>query len=150
MMLGGNLNARPPGAWSPQASECEAIMSKAKSKEYEALVKKARELLDEAGCMRDMDGEEVLAETLVPEAKEYIAETIDDPEALYDPEIWDRPGFTLVLSWLAQKWHQKCQKLAPRVSKTPEQYLTKEQQKVWLDSAAAELTREIAQRRPLN
>ena len=139
-----------PARRSPQASECEAIMSKAKTKEYEALAKKVGELLDEAGCMRDMDGEEVLAETLVPEAKEYIAETIDDPEALYDPEIWDRPGFTLVLSWLAQKWHQKCQKLAPRVSKNPEQYLTEEQQKACLDSAAAELTREIAQQRPLN
>ena len=86
-------------------------MSKAKTKEYEALAKKVGELLDEAGCMRDMDGEEVLAETLVPEAKEYIAETIDDPEALYDPEIWDRPGFTLVLSWLAQK-------KAPKMPKT--------------------------------
>ena len=29
--------------------------------------------------------------------KEYILETIDDPEATYDPEIWDTPGFTLVL-----------------------------------------------------
>jgi hypothetical protein len=29
-----------------------------------------------------------------------------DPEALYDPEIWDTPGFTLVLSWLAQKWQK--------------------------------------------
>src|SRR5262252_10864086 len=24
----------------------------------------------------------------------YISETIDDPEAIYDPEIWDTPGFT--------------------------------------------------------
>jgi hypothetical protein len=38
--------------------------------------------------------------------KEYISETICDPEAIYDPEIWDTPGFTLVLSWLAQKWQQ--------------------------------------------
>jgi hypothetical protein len=27
---------------------------------------------------------------------------INDPEALYDPELWDTPGFTLVLSWLEQ------------------------------------------------
>jgi hypothetical protein len=30
----------------------------------------------------------VPAETIVPNAKEYISETIDDPEAIYDPEIW--------------------------------------------------------------
>jgi hypothetical protein len=70
--------------------------------------------------------------------------------ALYDPEIWDEPGFTLVLSWLAQKWQRKCCKLAPRGSKNPEQYLTKEQQQTCLDSAAAELIREIRQQRPLN
>jgi hypothetical protein len=125
-------------------------MSKAKTREYEALLKKVGEMFDETGCVPGMDGGEVITERLVPDAKEYIAETIDDPEALYDPEIWDRPGFALVLSWLAQKWHQKCQKLAPRVSKNPEQYLTKEQQKTCLDSAAVELIREIAQRRPLN
>jgi hypothetical protein len=120
------------------------------TKEYEALLKKVGEMFDEARCMPGIDGEEALAERLVSEAKEYISETIDDPEALYVPEILDRPGFTLILSWLAQKWHQKCQKLAPRVSKNPEQYLTKEQQKACLDSAAVELIREIAQRRPLN
>jgi hypothetical protein len=49
---------------------------------------------------------------------------------MYGPEIWDTPGFALVLSWLAQKWNRRCHKLAPRVSKNPEQYLTKEQQKV--------------------
>jgi len=31
----------------------------------------------------------------------------DYAEAIYDPEIWDTPGFTLVLSWLAQKWQQR-------------------------------------------
>jgi hypothetical protein len=124
-------------------------MSKAKTKEYETLLKKVGDMVDETGCVPVIDEEEALGR-LVPEAKEYISETIDDPEALYDPEIWNRPGFALVLSWLAQKWHQKCQKLAPRVSKNPEQYLTKEQQKACLDSAAVELIREIAQRQPLN
>src|SRR5262249_21066760 len=85
---------------------------------------------------------------MVPDAKEYILETINDPEASYDPEIWDTPGFTLVLSWLAQKWQQKCRKLAPRSgNKNAVQYLTKEQQKSCLDSAAAELIREITQQR---
>src|SRR5262245_53185002 len=124
-------------------------MSKAKTKEYEALLKKVGEMVDEMGSVTGIDGEGALRR-LVPEAKEYISETIDDPEALYDPEIWDRPGFALVLSWLAQKWCEKCRKLAPRVSKNTEQYLTREQQKVCLDSAAVELTREIAQGQPLN
>jgi hypothetical protein len=97
-----------------------------------------------------IDGEEVPAETIVPNAKEYISETIDDPEAIYDPEIWDTSGFALVLSWLAQKWNERCRKLAPRGSKNPEQNLTKEQQKACLDSAAAELIREITQGRSLN
>src|SRR4029077_12272928 len=95
------------------------------------------------------DGEEVRAETMVPDAKEYISESIDNPEKPYDSETWDRPGFTLVLSWLAQKWLQKCYKLAPRGNKNPEQYLSKEQQKACLDSAAAELVRGITQHRPL-
>src|SRR5262249_60866878 len=95
--------------------------------------------------------EEVTDETMVPDAKEYILETINDPEAFYDPEIWDTPGFTLVLSWLAQKWQQKYRTLAPRGgNKNAVQYLTKEQQKACLDSAAAELTREIRQQPPLN
>jgi hypothetical protein len=87
---------------------------------------------------------------LKQEKPTYILETINDPEAFYDPEIWDTPGFTLVLSWLAQKWQQKCRKLAPRGNKNPVQYLTREQQKARLDSAAAELIREITQQRPLH
>jgi hypothetical protein len=125
-------------------------MSKAITKEDMALLKNASEMFDETGCVPGIDGEEVPAERIVPDAKEYISGTIDDPEALYDPEIWDTPGLMLVLSWLAQKWHQRCHKLAPRGNKNPEQYLTKEQQKACLDSAAAELIREITQRRPLN
>jgi hypothetical protein len=92
----------------------------------------------------------VPAERIVPDAKEYISDTINDPEAIYDPEIWDTPGFALVLSWLAQKWNRRCQKLAPSGTKSPEQYLTKEQQKACLDSAAAELIREITHGRSLN
>jgi hypothetical protein len=41
-------------------------------------------------------------------------ETINDPEAFYGPEIWDTPGFTLVLSSLAQKWQQKYRKRTSR------------------------------------
>ena len=111
-------------------------MSKAITKECMALLKEASEMFDETGCVPGFDGEQVPAERIVPDAKEYISETIDDPEAIYDSEIWDTPGFALVLSWLAQKWHR--------------QYLTKEQQEACLESAAAELIREITQGRALN
>jgi hypothetical protein len=99
------------------------------TKDDMALLKEAGEMFNETGCVPGIDGEQVPAERIVPDVKEYISETIDDPEAIYDPEIWDTPGFTLVLSWLAQKWQRRCHKLIPRGSKNPEQYLTKEQQK---------------------
>ena len=124
-------------------------MSKATTKEVRALLETASEMFDETGCVPGIHGEEVRAETMVPDAKKYISESIDNPEVLCDSETWDRPGFTLVLSWLAQKWLQKCHKLA-RGSKNPEQHLTKEQQKACLNSAAAELIREITQRQSLN
>ena len=54
-----------------------------------ALLDEACEMFAETGCVPGIDGEEVPAETIVPEAKEYISQTIDDPEAIYDPEIWD-------------------------------------------------------------
>ena len=117
-------------------------------KECMALLKEASEMFSETGCVPGIAGEEVPAETIVPDAKEYISETIDDPEAIYDPKIWDTSGFALVLSWLAQKWNQKCRTLTS--SKNPEQYPTKEQQKACLEMAAAELIREITQVRSLN
>src|SRR6516164_1253024 len=143
-----SANTMLDGGWtSGQAAEA---MSNAKSKEYRALLEEAVEMFDETGCVCCLDGEEAPAESIVPDAKEYIAETIENPEATYDPKIWDAPGFALLVSWLAQKWRQRCQKLAPRGSKDPAQYLTKEQQKACLDSAAVELIREITQRRPLD
>src|SRR5262245_55638872 len=125
-------------------------MRNAIPKQCLALLKEASEMFEETGCVPGIDGEEVPAEKIVPEAKEYISETIDDPKAIYDPTIWDTPGLALVVSWLSQKWQQKCQKFTPRRSKNPEQHLTKEQQKACLDSAAAELIREITHGRSLS
>ena len=125
-------------------------MSEVITKKQRALLKEASEMFDETGRVPGIDREQVPAEMIVPDVKKYISETIDDPETMYDPEIWEAPGFSLVLSWLAQKWHRKCLKLAPGRSRNPQQYLTKEQQGACLDSAAAELIREIKQRRPLN
>jgi hypothetical protein len=65
-------------------------------KEYMALLKEASGMFSETGCVPGIDGEEVPAETIGLDAKEYISETIDDPEAIYDPEIWDTSGFALV------------------------------------------------------
>jgi hypothetical protein len=118
-------------------------MSNAIPKQYLALLKEASEMFEETGCVPGVDGEEVPAERMVPDAKEYISETIDDPKAIYDPAIWDTPGFALVVSWLSQKWQRRCQSLAPRRSKNPAQHLTKEQQRACLDAAAAELVHEI-------
>jgi len=81
-------------------------MRKADIEEYRELLQQASEMFDETGCVPGVDGEEAPAERIVPDAKEYISETIDNPDAIYDPKIWDTPGFTLVLSWLAQKWRQ--------------------------------------------
>jgi hypothetical protein len=125
-------------------------MGNALTQEARTLLEKASEMFDETGCVPGFDGEEVSAETMVPDAKEYILETINDLEAFYDPKIWDTPGFALVLSWLAQKWQRKCRMLAPRGNRNPEQYLTKEEQQTCLDSAAAELIRELRQQRPLS
>src|SRR5260370_22558796 len=82
-------------------------MSKAITEECMALLKEASEMFEETGCVPGIDGEQVPAEMIVPDAKEYILETIDDPETMYDPEIWDTPGFALVLpltsSWNSQR-----------------------------------------------
>jgi hypothetical protein len=77
------------------------------------LVEEASEMFEETGCVPDLDGKKVRAEKIVPRAKRYILETIDNPKASYDATIWHSPGYTLVLSWLSQKWLKYCQKLAP-------------------------------------
>jgi hypothetical protein len=125
-------------------------MSKAIPNDYMALLKEASEMFEETGCVTGIDGEQVPAESIVPDAKEYISETIDDPRSIYDPAIWDTPGFALVVSWLAQKWQRRCQIFAPRRSKNPAQHLTNEQQKACLDSAAADLIHEITHGGSLN
>jgi hypothetical protein len=48
-------------------------MSDALPKEARTLLEKASEMFDETGCVPGFDGEEVPAETIVPDAKEYIS-----------------------------------------------------------------------------
>jgi hypothetical protein len=49
-------------------------MSKAITKECMALLKEASEMFDETGRVPGIDGEQVPAETIVPDAKAYISE----------------------------------------------------------------------------
>ena len=65
-------------------------------------------MFNETGCVPGIDGEQVPAENIVPDVKEYISETINDPEAIYEPEIWDGPYGSVmkqrgvsILSWSA-------------------------------------------------
>ena len=104
-------------------------------------------MFEETGCVPDVDGKKVRAEKIVPHAKRYILETIDNPKASYDATIWHSPGYTLVLSWLSQKWLKYCQKLAPTVLKDVDLHLPKGKRKLCLDWAADELTRQITRRR---
>ena len=48
----------------------ERIMSKAITKDDMALLKEASEMFSETGCVPGIDGEEVPAETIVPDVKE--------------------------------------------------------------------------------
>jgi len=41
-------------------------------------------MFEETGCVPGADGEPVRAATIVPDVKEYISDTIDDPQAIYD------------------------------------------------------------------
>ena len=50
-------------------------MSKAITKEDMALLKEAGEMFNETGCVPGIDGEQVPAERIVPDAKTYISET---------------------------------------------------------------------------
>jgi hypothetical protein len=66
-------------------------MRSALTKEARTLLERASEMFDETGCVPGFNGEEVPTAMIVPDAKEFISETIDDPEAPYDPETWDTP-----------------------------------------------------------
>ena len=61
-----------------RAAAHRLTMSNAIPKECMALLKEASEMFEETGCVPGIDGEPVRAETMVPDAKEYISETIDD------------------------------------------------------------------------
>ena len=47
-------------------------MSRALTKEDRALLEEAGEMFNETGCVPGIDGEQVPAERIVPDAKEYF------------------------------------------------------------------------------
>ena len=53
---------------TPQLAASSLTMSKAIPKECLALLKEPSEMFSEIGCVPDIDGEEVPAETIVPDA----------------------------------------------------------------------------------
>jgi len=53
-----------------------------------ALLKEASEIFNETGCVPGIDGEQVPTERIVPDAKAYISETIDDPEIRRLGYVW--------------------------------------------------------------
>ena len=69
------------------------------TKDDMALLKEASEMFNGTGCVPGIDGEQVPAERMVPDVKEYISETIDDPEAIYD-------GIHPGSRWSFRGWHK--------------------------------------------
>ena len=80
----------------------EAIMSRVITNEESVLLNEASEMFDETGCVPGIDGEQVPAERIVRDAKEYISETIDDPDVMYDRKYGIHPG----LHWSCRGWHK--------------------------------------------
>ena len=66
------------------------------------LVEEASEMFEETGCVPDVDGTKVRAEKIVPRAKRYILETIDNPKASYDATICTRRG----IRWFSRGCHK--------------------------------------------
>ena len=56
-------------------------MNKAITNEDMALLKEAGEMFNETGCVPGIDGEQVPAERIVPDVKEYISEMIGRPRS---------------------------------------------------------------------
>ena len=75
-------------------------MRKVITKEEMTLLKEAGQMFDQTGCVPGVDGEQVPAERMVPDAKEYISEAIDDAEATR------RFGIHLDLRWCFFGWRK--------------------------------------------
>jgi len=104
-------------------------------------------MFEETGCVPDVDGKKVRAEKIVPLQSDTYWRQSTTPRQATMQRIWHSPGYTLVLSWLSQKWLKYCHKLAPTVLKDADLHpCPKGQRKLCLDWAADELTRQITRR----
>ena len=110
------------------------------------LVEEASEMFEETGCVPDVDGKKVRAERSSHVQSDTYWRQSTIPRQATMATIWHSPGYTLVLSWLSQKWLKYCHKLAPTVLKDADLHLPKDQRKLCLDWAADELTRQITRR----
>ena len=77
-------------------------MRKVITKEEMAALNEGSEMFNETDCVPGIDGEQVPAERMVPDAKEYISEAIDDAEAI----TTRRFGIHLDLRWCFFGWRK--------------------------------------------
>ena len=78
-------------------------MIKLTTKEELALhVEEASEMFEETGCVPDIDGKKVRAEKIVPRAKRYILETIDNPRQA----TMQRYGIRRGIRWFSRGCHK--------------------------------------------
>ena len=94
-------------------------MKKVITKEKMALLNEASEMFNETGCVPGINGEQVPAERMVPDAREYILEAIDDAEA----PTTRRFGIHLDLRWCFSGWCKNGSKdaAASRIAAVPSQ-----------------------------
>ena len=83
-------------------------MSKAKTKEYEALLEQVSEMFDEAGCVLGIDGEEVLAEKAVRSFKEIH---LRRQSMTQKHSTIRRYGIDLGLRWSFRGWRKNGTKM---------------------------------------
>jgi len=112
-----------------RAAAHRLTMSNAIPKECMALLKEASEMFEETGCVPGIDGEPVQAQTMALDAKEYISETIDDPEAIYDPGdmgyTWICSGHFVAGTKVATKMSEACASRQQESGGAPDQRTTK-------------------------
>jgi hypothetical protein len=76
VIIGYSITSRSAKPSTVEPTQEKPTMS-ALAKEARTLLQKASEMFEETGCVPGSDGEEVPAETMVPDAKEYILATIN-------------------------------------------------------------------------
>ena len=104
------------------------------------LVEEASEMFEETGCVPDVDGTKVRAEKIVPRAKRYILETIDNPKARLPMQRYGiRRGMTRLSRGCHKMAERCCHKLAPTVLKERSSYACPRTNESYASIPAADL-----------